>query len=213
MTKGRGALPWRVVVKWKPLSSPWISSKRLSVQQLLSLGAPPPFVISTGAQRSGEISVWILFLGNVFERSALASLFRRWSSLGLVVQGVDDFAWLGVAQDDPGLVFNGIGIGLQMLHVVLQAAILLLQVRGSLSAAPGAGGASAGNRLSHWLQKLRDTPTQPQSLWPQWLLPGGRNEKDTMRCPASQWPRSLLLYLLNERVFCVHALRIRNHTW
>ena len=25
-----------------------------------------PFVISTGAQRSGEISVWMLFLGNVF---------------------------------------------------------------------------------------------------------------------------------------------------
>jgi len=30
-----------------------------------------PFVISTGAQRSGEISVWMLFLGNVFlERNA-----------------------------------------------------------------------------------------------------------------------------------------------
>ena len=28
-----------------------------------------PFVISTEAQRSGEISVWMLFLGNVFERS------------------------------------------------------------------------------------------------------------------------------------------------
>src|SRR5580700_10781705 len=75
--------------------------------------------------------------------------------------------------------------------------------RGFLSAAPGAGGASAGNRLTHWLQRSRDTPTQRQSLRPQWLLPGGRNEKDTMRCPASQWPRSLLLYLLNERVFCV----------
>jgi hypothetical protein len=25
-----------------------------------------PFVISTGAQRSGEISVWMLVLGNVF---------------------------------------------------------------------------------------------------------------------------------------------------
>jgi hypothetical protein len=28
-----------------------------------------PFVISTGAQRSGEISVWMLLLGNVFRRS------------------------------------------------------------------------------------------------------------------------------------------------
>jgi hypothetical protein len=29
-----------------------------------------PFVISTGAQRSGEISVWMLFLGNVFSCKA-----------------------------------------------------------------------------------------------------------------------------------------------
>jgi len=28
-----------------------------------------PFVISTGAQRSGEISVWMLFPGNVFDRA------------------------------------------------------------------------------------------------------------------------------------------------
>jgi len=28
-----------------------------------------PFVISTGAQRSGEISVWMLFLGNVLRGS------------------------------------------------------------------------------------------------------------------------------------------------
>ncbi|MDX6462802.1 MAG: hypothetical protein QOE55_6499 [Acidobacteriaceae bacterium] len=28
-----------------------------------------PFVISTGAQRSGEISVWMPLLGNVFRRS------------------------------------------------------------------------------------------------------------------------------------------------
>jgi hypothetical protein len=32
----------------------------------LSGSAPLPFVISTGAQRSGEICVWMLFLGNVF---------------------------------------------------------------------------------------------------------------------------------------------------
>jgi hypothetical protein len=31
--------------------------------------AAPPFVISTGAQRSGEISVWMPLLGNVFRRS------------------------------------------------------------------------------------------------------------------------------------------------
>jgi hypothetical protein len=30
-------------------------------------GAPLPFVISTEAQRSGEISVWMPFLGNVFD--------------------------------------------------------------------------------------------------------------------------------------------------
>jgi hypothetical protein len=29
----------------------------------------PPFVISTGAQRSGEISVWTPLLGNVFRRT------------------------------------------------------------------------------------------------------------------------------------------------
>jgi hypothetical protein len=32
----------------------------------LSGSAPLPFVISTEAKRSGEISVWMLFLGNVF---------------------------------------------------------------------------------------------------------------------------------------------------
>jgi hypothetical protein len=30
-----------------------------------------PFVISTGAQRSGEISVWMLVLGNVFFESEI----------------------------------------------------------------------------------------------------------------------------------------------
>ena len=32
----------------------------------LNGSAALPFVISTGAQRSGEISVWMLFPGNVF---------------------------------------------------------------------------------------------------------------------------------------------------
>src|SRR3984885_11223219 len=31
--------------------------------------APLPFVISTEAKRSGEISVWMLLLGNVFQQS------------------------------------------------------------------------------------------------------------------------------------------------
>src|ERR1700678_2427710 len=31
--------------------------------------APPPFVISTEAKRSGEISVWMHLLGNVFQQS------------------------------------------------------------------------------------------------------------------------------------------------
>jgi hypothetical protein len=35
----------------------------------LSGSADLPFVISTEAKRSGEISVWILFLGNVFRQS------------------------------------------------------------------------------------------------------------------------------------------------
>jgi hypothetical protein len=43
--------------------------KTASVQQRLSPGsAVLPFVISTGAQRSGEISVWMLFRGNVFRQ-------------------------------------------------------------------------------------------------------------------------------------------------
>jgi hypothetical protein len=32
-------------------------------------GTALPFFISTGAQRSGEISVWMLLLGNVFRQS------------------------------------------------------------------------------------------------------------------------------------------------
>jgi hypothetical protein len=40
------------------------------IQQPLSPGsAALPFVISTGAQRSGEISAWMPLLGNVFRRS------------------------------------------------------------------------------------------------------------------------------------------------
>jgi hypothetical protein len=35
-------------------------------QQLFSESATLPFVISTEAKRSGEISVWRFFLGNVF---------------------------------------------------------------------------------------------------------------------------------------------------
>jgi hypothetical protein len=35
----------------------------------LPVSAALPFVISTGAQRNGEISVWMPLLGNVFRRS------------------------------------------------------------------------------------------------------------------------------------------------
>jgi hypothetical protein len=66
MTKERAAFQWRVVAEWKTLSSHRVA-QQISVQQLLSLGVPPlSFVISTEAQRSGEISVWMLCLGNVF---------------------------------------------------------------------------------------------------------------------------------------------------
>ncbi len=34
-----------------------------------------PFVISTGAKRSGEISVWMLSLGNVFRHSPTPYIF------------------------------------------------------------------------------------------------------------------------------------------
>ena len=30
--------------------------------------------------------------------------------LGFVIQGVDDFAWLGIAQNDSGFMLDGIGI-------------------------------------------------------------------------------------------------------
>jgi hypothetical protein len=40
--------------------------KRLLSATTLPGNAPLPFVISTEAQRSGEISVWMLFLGSVF---------------------------------------------------------------------------------------------------------------------------------------------------
>jgi hypothetical protein len=35
-----------------------------------------PFVISTGAKRSGEISVWMLLLGRVFSRERMSGNFR-----------------------------------------------------------------------------------------------------------------------------------------
>ena len=40
-------------------------TKGLCSAASLAGSAPLPFVILTGAQRSGEISVWMLFLGNV----------------------------------------------------------------------------------------------------------------------------------------------------
>ena len=38
-------------------------------QTTFARSAPLPFVISTEAKRSGEISVWMLLLGNVFQQS------------------------------------------------------------------------------------------------------------------------------------------------
>jgi hypothetical protein len=54
-------------VERSAVSSPW---------PLLRAITTLPFVISTGAQRSGEISVWMLCLGNVFDRTYPDFLFR-----------------------------------------------------------------------------------------------------------------------------------------
>jgi hypothetical protein len=53
MTKGRGALRGRVVAEQEPFT-------------LLREKTTLSFVISTGAQRSGEISVWMLYPGKPF---------------------------------------------------------------------------------------------------------------------------------------------------
>ena len=63
------------------------------------------------------------------DKTACALLLGGLGGLGLVVQGVDDFSWLGIAEDDPCLVLDCVRVGLQVLHVVLQAAILLLQAQ------------------------------------------------------------------------------------
>ena len=94
----------------------------------LSGSTPPPLVISTGAAAQWRDLFVDSFL-EIFRKIRACSLFRGLICLGLVVRASNNFPWLGIAQNDPGLVFNGIGIGLQMLHVVLQAAILLLQFR------------------------------------------------------------------------------------
>ena len=45
---------------------PKVMKNRFSSATTLSGSATLPFVISTEAQRSGEISMWMLLLGNVF---------------------------------------------------------------------------------------------------------------------------------------------------
>jgi hypothetical protein len=52
----------------------------------LPRSAALPFVISTGAQRSGEISVWMPLPGNVFRRSEadLSRLAVEGSSLAIL---------------------------------------------------------------------------------------------------------------------------------
>jgi hypothetical protein len=75
MTKGSAVLPARVVAEQGPFVTTQGDEKHLLFSNYSPVVAPPsPFVISTGAKRSGEISVRMLFLGNVF----LAE--RRWAT-------------------------------------------------------------------------------------------------------------------------------------
>ncbi len=104
MTKGRAVLPARVVAEQDSfLFPPDRSSPRRQtakfVQQLLFLEASPlPFVISTGAKRSGEISVWMLFLGNAF----LANRSGHWRDLqcAFTLESTDE--WTVSGQDRCG---------------------------------------------------------------------------------------------------------------
>jgi hypothetical protein len=52
-----------------PLGPPKLMKSGSCSATSLSGSAALPFVISTGAQRSGEISVWMPFLGNVFRQT------------------------------------------------------------------------------------------------------------------------------------------------
>jgi hypothetical protein len=73
MTKGRAVPLGRVAAEKEPffitLGGHFGRSKRmksgLHLPTSIAGNASLPFVISTEAQRSGEISVWMLFLGNV----------------------------------------------------------------------------------------------------------------------------------------------------
>jgi hypothetical protein len=71
LQKPRLTLQTSVVVTYTAeRSKPQKAQILLSLRQPLSpRGAALPFVISTGAQRSGEISVLMSLLGNVFRRS------------------------------------------------------------------------------------------------------------------------------------------------
>jgi hypothetical protein len=69
MTKGRAELPGRVVAEWKPFVPLKLIKSVFCSATTLPGSSALPFVISTEAQRSGEISVWMLFLGNVFRQS------------------------------------------------------------------------------------------------------------------------------------------------
>ena len=51
---------------------PKVMKNRFSSATTLSGSATLPFVISTEAQRSGEISVWMLLLGNVFRPTPIS---------------------------------------------------------------------------------------------------------------------------------------------
>jgi hypothetical protein len=67
MTKRRAVLPWKMFFDRgvMDLGLTQGDEKRLLSATTLSGSTALPFVISTEAQRSGEISVWMLFLGNV----------------------------------------------------------------------------------------------------------------------------------------------------
>jgi hypothetical protein len=65
---------WRSQVYFRqrshgPLGPPKVMKNGFSSATALPVSTGLPFVISTEAKRSGEISVWMLFLGNVFRQS------------------------------------------------------------------------------------------------------------------------------------------------
>jgi hypothetical protein len=72
-TCGSTALSWKCFSaeeSWA-FGSPKVMKKGSCSAATVPGGTTHPFVISTEAKRSGEISVWMLLLGNVFRQSAV----------------------------------------------------------------------------------------------------------------------------------------------